>query len=109
MNVPQPVTQGPQNKPQYVDEKISCGRFPKTVTTLSDTVPFTMTDESGNTGYCRGFHVNFDGNLYIKSTDSNGEIVKIVVKEGNYYPYSVVYFMSTSTTAGLAGQIVAWR
>jgi len=109
MNTSQPVTQGPQNRPNDIDEKISCGRFPKTVTTLSDSVEFGMTSEDGVTRFCRGFHVNIDGTLYIQAPDSNGEVVKLKVKEGNYYPYSVRYFRSTGSDAGLAGEIVAWR
>jgi hypothetical protein len=109
MNIPQ--QSGAVNFNDKVDEKVSCGRVFKAVT-FSDTAEFTIESTTeGNTKYCRGFHVNADGNLKFTGADSNSEAVTLAVKEGNYYPYSVRLFWDTGTDAALkvSGKTIAAR
>lgn len=109
MNIPQQG--GAVNFNDKVDEKISAGRVFKAVA-FSDTDEFAIESViEGNTKYCRGFHVNTDGNLKITLADPNSEAATLAVKEGNYYPYSVRLFWDTGTDAALkaAGKVVAAR
>lgn len=83
-----------------VDEKISPGRNFQPIT-FADDAEFTITNEDGTTHYCRGFHANADGDMWIVGADGRSALRKVVCKEGNYYPYSVRKFMATDTSAAL--------
>jgi hypothetical protein len=103
--------QKPVNFNEKVDEKISCGRSFKAVV-FSDTEEFTVRlGAEDNSKYCRGFHINTDGTIKVLGADTDSEAVSLVVKEGNYYPYSIKFFMDTGTDAALkvAGKVIAAR
>lgn len=70
--------------------------------TPTDGVAVTFKDPAFSDAlqYCRGFHVNLDGDLYVVLAGDTSP-VRLSVKVGIYYPYSVKEFRSTSTTSGM--------
>jgi len=105
------MTATPEDLTNKVDEKISCARVWKDVT-WSDDADFKIPAADGTEKFCRGFHVNVDGTMYITGVDPNSAVAtKLVVKGGTYYPYSVRRFRATTTDAALkaAGAVIAAR
>jgi hypothetical protein len=77
------------------------------IVTLHDSNEVSFLDPSeGTTKYCRGFHVNTDGDLGVIFAQSSSPVV-LAVKAGGYYPYSVKVFRSTGSTVGMS--VVALR
>jgi len=94
-----------------------------TAVIFSDTNDLTFVDLSAegadyreNDAYCRGFHVNTDGDIVVlvpgNQEDTTSQ-VKLTVTAGSSYDYSIRRFKLTGTTFGDSAtwrdHIIAWR
>lgn len=82
-----------------------------TITITDDTVTDkSVSDDIVGAQYCRGFHCNDSGDVYVD--DAAGQLVnqKMSLNSGQTYPYSIKRFRTTGASGSIThGSILAFK